>query len=140
LTMQAPVSPASRQLVRSRAVLATCLLLAAAVAGCGAGMAPELKAALVRVQDLGGKVNFEKGGYTVNLANSQVEDGDLGFLTDIPKLKRLNLQGTQITDAALDSLLNLKTLEIIMLQRTRVTSAGVDKLKAALPEADIRLQ
>ena len=121
------------------ALSAACLIVLGSLAGCGAKISPEQKAAMVKIQDLGGRVNYLNGGYKVDLTKTPFEDRDLESLKHIARLKNIDLQGTQITDEGLEHLLSIETLEYISVQRTGVTHEGADKLKKALPKADVRL-
>jgi hypothetical protein len=114
-----------------------CLVVVAAVGGCGTPVTPEQKAAIDLVQDLGGKVNFERGGYLIDLRGTQVEDKDLESLKDFEGLRELNLTGTRITDKALPYLQASETLKIARLQRTLITPAGVKKLRKAKPDLQV---
>lgn len=114
------------------------LVAVAAVSGCGANVSPEQKAALAKIQDLGGSVTFKNGGYKVDLTNTPVEDKDLESLKHIANLKRVDLQGTRIGDDGLQHLSSITSLEIIVLQRTVATRNGIEKLKKALPKTDVQ--
>lgn len=111
--------------------------LALAITGCGGGVSPEQKAALAKIQSLGGKVNYEEGGYTIDLNGTAVEDADLGVLKDIANVKRVYLKGTVITDAGLEHLQKLSGLDRIIIERTLVTPDGLATLKKALPKTEV---
>jgi len=121
-----------------RAMAAACLIALGAAGGCGAKMSPEQRAVMGKIQDLGGKVNFNHGGYNVDLTKTPVEDRDLADLKAFSNLKVLRLQGTQITDAGLVHLQSIASLESINLERTVATRAGVESLRKALPKADVK--
>jgi hypothetical protein len=105
--------------------------------GCGAGVTEEQKAAMARISELGGRLNFKRGGYEVDLQKTPVEDKDLAHLKQIPNLKNLDLQGTRIGDAGLEHLKGIDTLELVYLQRTVISPEGLADLKKALPKAEI---
>jgi hypothetical protein len=136
------MSRSNNQTVRTsaiaRAMAAACLIALGAAGGCGAKISPEQKAAMTKIQDLGGNVNFKNGGYTVDLTKTPVEDKDLADLKAFSNLKILRLQGTQITDEGLVHLQSIGSLEFINLERTIATRAGVESLKKALPNADVK--
>jgi hypothetical protein len=105
--------------------------------GCGGGPSLEQKAAMTRIAELGGKLNFKRGGYEVDLTKTPVEDADIAHLKAIPNLKNLDLQGTRITDEGARQLGSIDTLEIVYLQRTLVTPEAAAELRKALPKAEI---
>src|SRR5262245_22929053 len=96
-------------------LLATLLVTSA---GCSTAPSPEQKKAMRKLQSVGGRVNFSRGGYEVDLRNSAVQDHDLAYLHDIENLKSVLLSGTHITDAGLEELYTLTTVETIDLTRT----------------------
>jgi len=112
-------------------------LLAGLVAGCGNPMTPEQKAAFVKFQSMGGRVNFRSGGYEVDLTNISVSDEDLVHLQKISNLTTLKLSGTMITDAGLEHLRSIKTLQFVELPREGVTAEGVESLKKSLPNTQV---
>ena len=115
-----------------------CLLLLVAVGGCGTAMTPEQQAAMSKVSELGGKVNFTNGGYTIDLTNTPVEDEDLVVLKDIPKLQTLDLQGTRITNEGLPHIQAIESLQLLFLGRTGATREAIKEFKAARPNVDVR--
>ena len=89
------------------------------------------------ISELGGRVNFKRGGYEVDLTKTPVEDKDLAHLKQIPNLKNVDLQGTRITDAGLAHLGGIETLELVYLQRTIITPEGLEQFKKSLPKAEV---
>jgi len=87
---------------------------------------------MLRLRDLGAKVNLNNGGYEVDFRGTAVEDEDLVLLKQIPHLRNVNLQGTRITDAGLEHLQGIETIEFLYLQRTMATSDKVIELKKKL--------
>ena len=76
----------------------------------------------------------------LDLTNTQVTDAGLVHVKEVKSLRRLDLVNTRVTDAGLVHLAALRDrfpLEL-NLRGTRATAAGVEKLRAALPDADIR--
>ena len=128
-------SPAAAR--RVPVVLLAIFSLVGSWMGCGAGVSEEQKAAMARISELGGQVNFKRGGYEVDLKKTPVEDKDLAHLKQIPNLKNVDLQGTRISDAGLEHLSGIDTLELVYLQRTVITREGLANLKKALPKAEI---
>jgi hypothetical protein len=114
-----------------------CLLVILAVTGCGTSATPEHTAALDRLQALGGKINFERGGYHVDMQGTGVQDKDLEQLKHIANLKSLDLRGTRITDKGLTHVQALGALEQINLVRTETTRDSVERLKAARPNLEV---
>jgi hypothetical protein len=113
------------------------LLLLACLAGCGGTGSPEQKQALAKVQQLGGKVNFKRGGYEVDLSRAAIGPGDLAELKHIANLKNVVLQSTPINDTAIPHLQGITTLEYIDLRRTAISPTGIESLKKSLPNAQI---
>jgi hypothetical protein len=118
---------------RRRWLALACLLAIGCVNGCGASVSEEQKAAIARIQDLGGRVNYKRGGYEVDLNRSSVENQDLAQLAKIPNLKTVTLDGTRISDEGLQHLHAISSLEFVTLRTTAVTSEGIANLKKALP-------
>jgi len=58
-----------------RAFWAACLIVLGALSGCGGSkISPEQKAAMSRIQDLGGRVNIASGGgYEIDLTGTAVD-------------------------------------------------------------------
>ena len=112
-------------------------LTALALIGCGAGLSDEHKRAAQRVQELGGQVNYERGGYEVSLNGTGVENADLAVLKNIPNLKHLDLRSTHIDDEGIVHLAQLTTLRDLQLSRTQVSRDGFEKLKQSLPDTYI---
>ncbi len=125
---------------RRSLLLAGCLCAALALSGCGGAGAgsEEQKQAIVKLQDVGGRVNLKRGGYEVDLTGTGVEDADLAPLRNISNLKNVDLQGTQISDAGLVHLQSIPTLEYVFVQRTQVTAEGAANLQKTLPKAEVR--
>jgi Leucine-rich repeat (LRR) protein len=111
-----------------------CLLAIGASGGCGGSVSADQKAAMAKIQELGGGVNFKNGGYEIVLAKSAVEDWDLVQLTKIPNLKSLDLEGTRIGDEGIEHLHGISSLEFVSLRTTAVTREGITNLKKALPK------
>jgi hypothetical protein len=109
-----------------------------AFGGCGGPVSPEQKEAIARIQDLGGQVNFKRGGYEIDLKTSVVENEDLALLSKIPNLKVIDLDGTRVGDEGMQHLQAIRSLEMVSLQRTAVTREGIANLKKALPKIDVK--
>jgi hypothetical protein len=109
------------------------LLAIGSSGGCGGTVSEEQKEAIAKIQDLGGRVNYKRGGYEVDLTKSSAENQDLAQLTKIPNLKTLALDSTRIDDEGLQHLYPISTLEYVTLRATAVTREGVANLKKALP-------
>ncbi|MGD9720020.1 MAG: hypothetical protein AB7O59_02255 [Pirellulales bacterium] len=113
------------------------LFSGALVAGCGLGITPEHQAALAKVQQLGGKINSEGGGYKLVLTGTQVEDADLEGLQHVANLTEIDLRGTRITDAGLPHLQAISTLKFVRIERTNITREGADRLEKSRPDLDV---
>jgi Leucine-rich repeat (LRR) protein len=114
-----------------------CLLAIGTWTGCGGTVSAEQKEAMARISDLGGRVNFKRGGYEIDLTKTPVENEDLVHLKKIPNLKNVDLSGTRISDEGLEHLRSIETLEFVYLQRTRVTREGAASFKQSLPKAEV---
>lgn len=123
--------------VRATAAAVVLALLAAATVGCGSPLTPEQKEAFAKVQRLGGKVNREGSGLTVDLSGTLVEDGDLACLKVMPDLVEVDLRRTKITDKGLEHLSGIKTLQNLKIQRTAITTEASDRLKEGIPELKV---
>jgi hypothetical protein len=128
--------------------------------------ADEQAKAIARVEELGGKVEFDEknSGKTVvrvRLNDAKVQDKDLEclrafttlqrldlhrtaisdeglkHLKGLTSLKRLYLTGTNVSDKGLDQLGDLTNLEYLLLNRTKVTREGVEQLRQKLPKTEI---
>jgi hypothetical protein len=142
-------------------------VFAVGVLGCGGPAAhPDEAAAVIAIQKLGGKVEYEgqdadRRVIKVYLHNTAVQDSDLMALEKLPKLRNLflgktqigdpglehlqksgelqtlSLNSTRVTDAGLKSLAELKKLKTLNVKETQVTNAGAAQLKKAIPGATI---
>jgi len=115
-------------------VAAICL----AFGGCAEPLPPEHKAAVARMQGLGGKVMFAEGGYRLNMQNSRLADDDLKELHKIRDLKVLDLEGTQITDEGLKEIAKLKSVVTVALAGTATTREGCQNLRKARPDMSVK--
>lgn len=87
---------------------------------------------MLRLRDIGAKLNLNNGGYEVDFRGTAVEDDDLAMLKQIPNLRNVNLQGTRVTDAGIEHLQGIDTLEFLYLQRTMITADKANELKKSL--------
>jgi hypothetical protein len=118
-------------------VVACSCLAAVLAAGCGSAITPEHTKTVTRMQELGGKVNLKRGGYEVDMRNTEVTDDDLADLKHVANLKNVDLRGTRVTDAGLEHLRSITTLEFVNLERSATSKEGVEKLRQALPNAEV---
>ncbi len=109
-----------------------------ALGGCAEAMPPEHKAAVLRMQGLGGKVLFAEGGYRLNMQNSRITDEDLKDLHKVQNLKGLDLQGARITDEGLQEIAKLKSLVSVTLTGTPTTPEGREALRKARPDMTVK--
>ncbi len=114
-----------------------CLIVLAAVGGCGARMTPQQQSAMSTVRAAGGRVFYEKGGYRVDLQSCPIEDEGLKDLHAIPDLKSIDLRGTQVTDAAVPYLQAVTTLKYLNVERTAITPDAIAALKKASPDLEV---
>ena len=134
------IGTGSRILPRRRSLLLLgCLCAGLAVGGCGGASSgsEEQKQAIMKLQDVGGRVNFKRGGYQVDLTGTGVGDADLASLSKISNLKNVDLQGTQVSDEGLVHLQTISSLERVTLQRTLVTAEGAANLQKMLPKVEV---
>jgi len=121
-----------------RKILPLAGLLLGLVAGCGGSLNEEQLAAVAKMQQLGGRVSFSRGGYEIDMSTTAIQDADLVQLQRIPNLRTLDLQNTRVTDAGLAHLKPIETLEMVILVRTMVTREAAQDLQKSLPKAQIR--
>jgi hypothetical protein len=70
----------------------------------------------------------------LQMANADVTDDTLQYLSSLSNLQELDLSDSQITDAGMKSLTGLKKLQTLRLARTAVTDVGFLELTSALTE------
>lgn len=116
------------------ALLPACALLTLTVGGCAKPLPPEHVEAVAKMQGLGGRIVFSRGGYRLNMGNSRISDEDVGLLHNIQNLKALDLRGTQVTDAAVDELAKIVTLERLEVSGSQISPEGIMQLQTARPE------
>jgi len=83
----------------------------------------------------------KRGAVVLQMANPDVGDPTLAYLTGMERLRELDLNGTRVTDRGLKSLEGLPRLEILRLRDTNVTDAGFRESlgrTAALRQIDLR--
>jgi hypothetical protein len=129
---------ACRWIARSRALAFFAATLLVLLSGCGGAMSPEEKAAIGKIQELGGKVTVVNGGYRIELGNTPVVDKDLECIKDLGIVRRIDLTGTTITNAGLAHLEPLTDLEFLSLERTLVTRDAADKFEGTHEGVDVR--
>jgi Leucine-rich repeat (LRR) protein len=72
------------------------------------------------------------------LDNTPISDAGLTHMRGLSQLQILSLSGNRITDAGLEHLCRLTRLRSLYFLNTKVTKEGVKKLRAALPDCDVR--
>jgi hypothetical protein len=93
---------------------------------------PDQAKAIAEIENLGGKVETDKGGKVVdvNLSNArQLQDKDLAVLTDLPAIRTLNLYDTPTSDQGLAHLKSLREIRVLDIRNTAVTDEGLKRLK-----------
>ena len=107
------------------------------------GVRQNENAALVAIEELGGRVVFDEKNpdkpVVVDLVGSDVTDASLIHLRGLTSLQTLNLTETHVTDAGLVHLKGLTALKKLTLHNTRVTPTGVKDLQSELPRCRIGL-
>jgi internalin A len=73
----------------------------------------------------------------VSMANTNVTDSALHFLTMTTQLRELNLSNTGITDASVPLLTRLYRLEILNVAGTQITPEAIAELQQALPDCKV---
>jgi Leucine Rich repeat len=101
---------------------------------------PNQERALVRIKQLGGKVQIDETRrdqpvVEIDLEDCPVGDDDLRDFSCFIYLQFLDLTGTRVTDAGLAHLKGLTQLRELDLSKTRVTKTGLAELRKALPNA-----
>lgn len=70
----------------------------------------------------------------LQMANPDVTDQTLGYLSELKSLCELDVAGSQIMDAGLANLTGLTKLQKLIVSRTKVTDSGLGPLLEKLPE------
>lgn len=70
----------------------------------------------------------------LQMANEDVTDATLKYLSGMKTLRELDVAGSQVSDAGLKELEGLVTLEKLTLTRTKITDAGLKPLLDKLPK------
>jgi hypothetical protein len=74
----------------------------------------------------------------LNFTGAAITDAAIPHLLRLKDLSRLILSETGVTDASLDLLESLPKLCYLAVERTRVTDHGVARLKARLPDLEVK--
>ena len=86
-------------------------------------------------------LQWKQSAVVLQMANPDVTDETLQFITGMNGLKEIDLNDTQVTDAGLKVLAALPKLEIVRLRGTKVTDEGFRESlfeKESLRELDLR--
>jgi Leucine-rich repeat (LRR) protein len=83
--------------------------------------------------DLGGLQRTDSGLWQVTVTDRGAET-----LSGMTQLEILSLRNSKITDVGVDHLVKLKNLKRLDVVNTSLTDAGVARLRAALPNCDLR--
>jgi hypothetical protein len=73
----------------------------------------------------------------VSMANTNVIDSALDFLTRTTQLRELNLSNTEITNASIPLLTRLYRLEILNVAGTQITPDAIAELQRAMPDCKV---
>lgn len=76
---------------------------------------------------------------SLDLADSRVDDRDLGSLSVFPRLKSLSLTGTEVTGAGLEQLVALPSLEEAAIDGDAISAAALESLLAVKRLARLHL-
>ncbi|MHC4179521.1 MAG: hypothetical protein ACYSWU_18575, partial [Planctomycetota bacterium] len=92
---------------------------------------PEVLAAIERIEQLGGKIEYDPSGAvtSVDLSNDETGNGDLKLLTALPKLRGIKVKSSNVTDEGLAHLTEMTGLRLLALKQTSITDAGLEQLK-----------
>jgi hypothetical protein len=96
-----------------------------------------LSAQNVTDEDLA-ELRGRKGLKRLVLYRTHVTDAGLVHLVGLTDLEELSFSYLPITDQGLEHLTGLRNLKVLWLQNTQVTPAGIERLKAALPNLEIK--
>lgn len=72
------------------------------------------------------------------LAETSLTDGDIQTLSALKSLKHLNIATTKISDDCVDTLIEFPSLKVLVIQGTAITAEGVTRLRAGLPNCEVR--
>jgi Leucine rich repeat len=114
-----------------RLVTACALLLAGTLATLGCSPSDK-DAALARIQQAGGTVNYDSQGrvVSVDLSDTQATDEELAAVRVLPDVRTINCTNARgIKGTDLDVLAELKNLETLYLVGTSVDDEGLSRLK-----------
>lgn len=84
-------------------------------------------------------ISTSKNLITLHLENTSISDSGLSSLASLKSLEYLNLYGTKVSDKGLRSLSSLKNLKKLYLWQTKVTRKGAQSLKKSIPGLTINL-
>lgn len=76
----------------------------------------------------------------LNLFRTSLTDDDVQTLSALKLLNHLNIANNKVTDGCVDSLLEFPSLKVLDIQGTAITAEGVTRLRAGLPNCDIRAE
>jgi len=119
------------------------LLGLALVAGCQGSRQqhdPGEEAAIVKVEQLEGRVHYDEGRQgmipvvKVDYSGTYVGDDALVPLKSFTQLEEVDLAGTRVTDRGLQHLKSVPSLKRLRVHRTRLSSEGLQELQRALPQ------
>ena len=97
------------------------------------GLTPLRLIAGLKVLDLGGLQRTDSGLWQVTVTDRGAET-----LSGMAQLEILSLRNSKITDVGVDHLVKLKNLKRLDVVNTSLTDAGIARLRAALPNCDLR--
>ncbi len=97
----------------------------------------EIDRVIQLIEEFGGSAVCEPDMFVVNLARTNIADGDLSMLQPLRQIHILSLSETAISDVGLRHLEQLSVLESLSLAETNVTAAGIARLRNAFPNIRI---
>ena len=76
----------------------------------------------------------------LSFARTSFSDADLLPISELKSLKHLVIGDTAVSDAGIESLTKHKSLQVLDIIRTKITPDGIARLRAALPNCDVRIK
>jgi serine/threonine protein kinase len=76
----------------------------------------------------------------VNLDETKVDDGAVAVLERFPNMRSVSLRNTLVTDASATHFMKMPNIRSVNLHGTRFTQAAVDKVKAVLPDSNLKIR
>ena len=75
---------------------------------------------------------------SLHLHETAFSDSDVPQFSDHTSLKHLVIKHTSVSDAAIEHMGQMKSLQVLEVEGTKITPDGIARLRAALPNCDVR--